>query len=147
MTRRQAREQAFCLLFEKTFKELDTIEEILADAIEGGAPETDSFTLQVAQGVLDHQTTIDDKIESLAKGWKLTRLPRVTLSILRLAMYEMTLLADIPISVSINEAVELAKKYATEEDASYINGVLAALATELGESKEPGKPREMEPQA
>ncbi len=147
MTRREAREQAFCLLFEKTFKDQDPLEEIIADAAEDGAPAIDPFALTVTRGVLENRTTLDQKIEALARGWKLTRLPRVTLSLLRLAMYEMLMAADIPISVSINEAVELAKKYATEDDASYLNGVLAALATELGESKEPGKPREAGAQA
>ena len=70
------------------------------------------------------QGKIDDYIRKYAKGWSLERMARVDLAIIRLALYELLFMDDIPISVSINEAVELAKKYGNEKSSSFINGIL-----------------------
>ena len=75
-----------------------------------------------------HQDELDRTIETYAKGWKLSRLSRMTAAVLRLAIYEMRYVDDVPVRVAINEAVELAKVYDTDEAASFINGVLGAVA-------------------
>ena len=127
MTRREARELAFVLIFEKLFSE-DTVREILHNA--GEAREEDAFALSLAEGAEARLQDIDARITAHSRNWNKERISRVALSIMRLAVYEMLFVEDIPVSVSINEAVELAKKYGGDEDASFINGVLGGIARE-----------------
>ena len=80
----------------------------------------------------EHEEEIDAKIsENLKKGWKISRISKVSLALLRLAVYEILYRDDVPTSVSINEAVELSKKYTVKEDTSFINGVLGSVAKAL----------------
>ena len=127
MTRREARELAFILLFEKLFSE-NTVREILQNAGEARDVEEDAFALSLAEGTEAQLPEIDAHITAHSRNWSKDRLSRVALSIMRLAVYEMLFVEDIPVSVSINEAVELAKKYGGDEDASFINGVLGGIA-------------------
>ena len=127
MTRRESRELAFVLLFEKTFTE-DSVKEILLNAGEARDVEEDAFSLSLAIGTEQNIETIDKMISEFSYNWNKGRLSRVALSILRLAVYEMQFVEDIPVSVSINEAVELAKKYGGDEDSAFINGVLGGIA-------------------
>ena len=127
MTRRESRELAFVLLFEKSFTE-NSIAEILQDAEEARELAADPFALQLAEGTVEHMQEIDDCISSFSHKWSKSRLSRVALSIMRLAVFEMNYLEEIPVSVSINEAVELAKHYGGEADAAFINGVLGGIA-------------------
>ena len=83
------------------------------------------------RAVAKYLDAIDEKINTYSVKWKASRLPKVDLAILRLSMAELYYLDDIPVSVSINEAVELAKKYSTEKSSSFINGVLGSAAREL----------------
>ena len=126
MTRRQAREEAFILIFEKQFNSLD-VSEILEIAKEVRDLEPDDYIKTVFSGVYDNLEAIDSIISENAIGWKINRISKVSLCILRLAIFELKYLDNIPASVSINEAVELAKKYATKEDASFINGILSIV--------------------
>ncbi len=130
MTRRESRELAFVLLFEKTFSD-SPLEEILENAGEAREIVNDPFALALAEGVVLHTEEIDASISEFSHKWSKDRLSRVTLSILRLAIYEMKWENTIPVSVSINEAVELAKRYGGEADASFINGVLGGVARRL----------------
>ncbi len=130
MTRKQAREQAFILIFEKEISK-HTVEEVLDVTAQIGEPVEDTYTLQVFAGVFEQLEDIDAHITAHLTGWTLQRLSKVALSLLRLAVYEMKFMPDIPVSVSINEAVDLCKTYATQEDAAYINGVLGAFAKTL----------------
>lgn len=125
MKRSLAREQAFMLVFERAFKD-ESLDEIIEGATDGRSVEVDAFSYQLADQVLGHLPQIDDIIGKYSTKWKIGRLPKVTLSVLRLSLGELDYMEDIPISVTINEAVELAKRYATEDDASYVNGVLGA---------------------
>ncbi|MBQ9964711.1 MAG: transcription antitermination factor NusB [Clostridia bacterium] len=127
MTRRESRELAFVLLFEKSFSDA-TLAEILENAGEARELASDAFALSLAEGVLAHLAEIDEKISAASHKWSKDRLSRVTLAILRLAIYEIVWESDIPVSVSINEAVELAKSYGGDTDASFINGVLGGVA-------------------
>lgn len=134
MTRHEARELAFILLFEKLFSE-DTIREILESAGEARDVEEDAFALSLAEGTEQHLTEIDRLITAHSLKWNKERISRVALSIMRLAVYEMEYEQDIPVSVSINEAVELAKVYGGDEDPSFINGVLGGIARRSKETQ------------
>ncbi len=127
MTRREAREQAFILLFERSFSG-DSIETILEGAGEARDVIGDEFAVSLAEGAVEHTADIDEAISANAHNWNRDRLSRVALAILRLAVYEMKWEDSVPVSVSINEAVELAKRYGGESDAAFINGVLGGIA-------------------
>lgn len=85
------------------------------------------YIRDISQGSVSKLEEIDQKIEQFSKGWTVDRIARVDLAILRLAMYEILYRSDIPNEVSINEAVELAKKYSTEDSGTFINGVLGQV--------------------
>ena len=127
MTRREAREEAFILIFEKQFNLADT-NEILEIAAEVRDLKPNTYIKTVFNGVYENVDSIDNIISENAIGWKIGRISKVSLCILRLAIFELKYLDNIPASVSINEAVEIAKKYATGEDASFINGILSTVA-------------------
>ena len=126
MTRKEAREQAFALIFENCFQDLP-LEEMLQNAADGRDLTVNAFTKSLVQTVLDHRPEIDREIEKHSKNWKIKRIPRINLAILRLAVGEILYFPDIPDSVSVNEAVELAKKYSGEDDYGFVNGVLGGL--------------------
>ncbi len=127
MTRRASRELAFFILFEKSFSDA-TIEEILDNAGEARDVVSSNFAVSLAEGTISHLNEIDEKISNFSHKWNKNRLSRVALAILRLALYEMLWEEEIPVSVSINEAVELAKLYGSEADATFINGVLGGIS-------------------
>lgn len=135
-TRRESREQAFVLLFEKTMTN-DSMEDIIEMAVEARGIEMDAYCEKLTSLAELYLEEIDAVIEKNLRGWSLRRLSKVTLTILRLAVCEMQFLRvkDVPVSVSINEAVELAKVYGNEKDASYINGVLSTIAKTLDEAE------------
>lgn len=126
MNRKKEREQAFYLIFEKCFSD-DGLEEILELAEDCRDFETTDYIKKVFFGVFENQEEIDSLISKFSTDWTIDRISKVALSILRLAIFEIKFLDDIPSGVSINEAVELAKEYGLEKDASYINGLLGAL--------------------
>lgn len=128
ISRYKSREQAFILCFEKIFNDY-SITEICEDTLDCRDIEIDSFAIELADGVQGNISQIDELIsQNIKKGWKISRISKVSLSILRLAVYEMLYVESVPISVSINEAVELAKKYSSPDDSGFVNGVLGAIA-------------------
>ncbi|MBQ6830981.1 MAG: transcription antitermination factor NusB [Clostridia bacterium] len=127
MTRRESRELAFVLLFEKSFTE-GSIADILENAAEARDLAGDSFALSLAQGAVEHLEEIDALISEHSHKWSKARLSRVALSIMRLAVFEMLWVEEVPVSVSINEAVELAKIYGSDADSSFVNGVLGGIS-------------------
>lgn len=130
MSRRKSREQAFIFLFESTFG-FQSLNEIIVNAEIVRNEKIDSFTRELFEGVIKNQEILDEYIEKNLKDWSKNRLSKVTLSILRLAIFEMLFIKETPISVSINEAVEIAKKYSTKQEASYINGVLGSVSKSI----------------
>ena len=130
MTRKIAREEAFILIFEKHFNSLTT-DEILEIAAEVGDLKPDDYIKSVFAGVYDNLELLDGIISENAIGWKIGRISKTSLCVLRLAIFEIKFMDDIPVSVSINEAVELAKKYASPEDASFVNGILSTVSKSL----------------
>ncbi len=133
-SRTKSREASFALLFEYTFKEDGTP---LSELIEGKEEQADEFTCKLTAGTLKYIDELDEKINRYSTQWKKERLPRVVLSVLRLAIYEMLHEESIPLSVSINEAVLITKTYASQEDAAYVNGILRSVFNELQSEKAP----------
>ena len=130
LTRKTAREQAFILVFEKIFNDA-SVDEILETAIAVRDFETDEYCVSVFSGVYDKKEEIDEIIGNNSNGWSVSRIGKVALAVMRLAIYEMLYREDIPVSVSVNEAVELCKKFALPEDASFVNGVLGSVAKNM----------------
>lgn len=129
MTRSQSREQAFIIVFEKEFHNEYTVENIIEAARETEVFDASEFASELAMKAAENAESIDEIIQSKLKaGWKIDRISKVSLAILRIAICEILYFEDIPTSVSINEAVELAKKYSAAEDASFVNGLLSAVA-------------------
>lgn len=135
MQRKQARENAFMLIFESVCKKDETAEEIFTKATELRGLEYDSYVTDVFFGAYENAEVIDERMEKHLKGWKKERISPVSMAILRLGFYEMLFMADIPSKVTINEGVELAKKFDDEKSYSFVNGVLNAMAQELSENE------------
>lgn len=132
MNRYEARTLAFELLFQLTYTEPEEQGDLYDKERAERGFEDDPYVREVVQGVSDHLAELDEKIEENSSGWRITRFSRVTLSILRLSTYEMLFREDIPYTVSINEAVELAKKYDDDKAPAFINGILNAIADKAG---------------
>lgn len=128
MTRRQLRENVFKILFRVDFHEEDNLQEQLELYMEEleELKEADSdYISNKCKEIFSKVAEIDEAINAQTKGWKTTRMSKMDLAILRLAVYEIKYEESIPDKVSINEAVELAKQYGTDDSASFVNGVLA----------------------
>ncbi len=132
MERRKAREAVMELLFEHEFKKDEDPAETVRLAEESRDAETDSYVDTVYFGVLDKLDEIDELISARAIGWKTNRMTKLSLSVMRLATYEMKYCEDIPFTVSINEAVELCKRFDDDKAPGFVNGVLNGIAEDLG---------------
>lgn len=127
MKRSEMREQAFLLIFEGLFssgEDIDEVIELYSENVEA----VSKYAKDIFTGVKANKDEFNEIINKYSKSWKVTRLPKVTVAILYVALYEMKNVEDVADSIAINEAVELAKKYASSADASYINGILGAVA-------------------
>ena len=139
MSRTKAREIALHLIFEMGFQQFEEenlnerLDEKIMKSISGDialyagklSEEQTAYIRAVVKGVANDLPVLDTIIEANSKGWSLNRL---SIAVLRLALFEMRDVDDVPVGVAINEAVELAKKYDTEDAASFINGVLGSAA-------------------
>ncbi|MGN0453248.1 MAG: transcription antitermination factor NusB [Ruminococcus sp.] len=129
ISRYKMREQAVLVIFESLFSDSD-IDEIADNIIDSRDLYLSDYALNVAKAISQKLSELDEVISlHLSKGWKISRISRVALSVLRVALYEMKYEDSVPTSVAINEAVELTKKY-SPEDASFVHGVLGAIASE-----------------
>ena len=131
MTRKEAREEAFRLLFETDFQSDKTPEEIYACAMESREFQEDSYLRTVYFGVQEHREELDAMIVRHSKGWKLGRITPVSRAILRLCIYEMLYMSDIPRAVSLNEAVELVKRFDDGKMRAFVNGLLNGAKMEI----------------
>ena len=130
MTRRECREHLMILLYQVEFHKLEELDEQVSNYLGSIiAPKSDdvAYIRNKYHNVLAHMEEIDSILESASDGWKLKRMAKVDLSIMRLAVYEMKYDEEIPVSVAINEAVEIAKKYEDGKVVSFINGILGAF--------------------
>lgn len=146
MKRRLAREIAVSSLYQMEMNEVsasDAVDmlmnelsqdnEICADPSEVGS--TDEFVREIVSGVMEHKQAIDGMLQQFLTGWHIDRLSRVDRQVLRLACYEIVFRDDVPPKAAINEAIELAKHFGTEESGKFVNGVLGKLLLEIEELK------------
>jgi N utilization substance protein B len=145
-SRRQAREFALLALYQADLagRDLDAaLPELWATALdaeglEGAkAPEEDEmdFAARLCHGVKEKQAEIDDLLEKSSTNWRLTRMPVVDRNILRISAFELLACEDIPPNVSINEAIELAKRFGTQESRAFVNGIVDRVARHVGRIK------------
>ncbi|MBQ7390637.1 MAG: transcription antitermination factor NusB [Clostridia bacterium] len=132
MKRKTARENAFILLFEKAIKVDETFEEIFTKATEERSLEVDEYVKKIFFGNAENEKIIDMKIDECLLGWKKERVSFVAKAILKLATYELMFMDDIPVKVSINEAIELSKKFDDDNAYVFVNGVLNKVAESIG---------------
>ena len=133
MNRRKSRETAMGLLFELEYNKGMMAEEIIRYAEECRDFERNEYISEVFFGAYEHIADLDAVIEKHAHGWRKDRMSGVSLAIMRLSAYEILYCESIPDSVSINEAVELSKKFDEEKARSFINGVLNSVKNRLEE--------------
>ncbi len=134
MKRRQAREYALQLLFQLDIRKEKPTAALFKRfwAAEEPEDEVRKFAEEAVRGTFKHLRTINGKILACAKNWTLERMAAVDRNVLRLAAYEILYRMDIPPSVTINEAIELAKKFGTDESGAFVNGILDSVAREAG---------------
>ncbi len=131
MSRREVREQIFKLLFRAEFYEEGELPEQLQLFFEELDQMENKDTIYIREKVeqiLARLHEIDSMVNGVAQGWKTSRMGKVDLTLIRLAVYEIKFEEEIPTGVAINEAVELAKSYGTDGSSSFVNGILAKLA-------------------
>ncbi len=132
MKRKEARESAFLLLFEAAARPEECGKDIYEAAVTERELPADDYVKQVFFGVEEHKDDIEALTDACLIGWKKNRLSTVSVAILRLGAYEMLYTKDIPAKVTINEGIELSKKYDDEKAYAFINGVLNAMAEKTG---------------
>lgn len=125
-TRREARERALALLFEAEQRGLDPLSTILAEL----TLDPDEYTRELVEGVSAYRRELDVHLSRLSTSWPLERMPAIDRALLRMGAYELSH-TDVPVGVCISEAVELAKRYSTDDSHRFINGMLASVASEV----------------
>lgn len=131
MTRRQLRENVFKMLFRVEFhddKELPEQLILFEDELEPISEDEKIYMTNKYKDIYAHIEELDAAINEVSKGWKTIRMGKVDLTLIRLAVYEIRFEEEIPVKVSINEAVVLAKKYGTDDSPAFVNGILAKFA-------------------
>lgn len=126
MKRREAREKALQALFQIELNEM-SLDQAIKNIMED---EQDDYMKKLVEGVMANKAEIDAIIEPNLDNWRMDRLSKVDLSLLRLSVYEINYLSDVPNRVSLNESIEIAKIYSDEKSSKFINGVLANIAPE-----------------
>lgn len=130
MSRRELREHIFKVLFRVEFFPAEELDEQLTQFLEESepiSPEDEAYIQQKYLHIKEKLTEVDEIINTHTKGWKTDRMAKMDLAIIRLAVYEMKYDEDVPTGVAINEAVELARKFGTDDSPSFVNGVLAKI--------------------
>ena len=126
--KRKSREQAFIILFEKSFNAELSVDEIMDIAIETEVISKDKMTADIVKKAEENIEDIDAVIEQNLKGWSKQRISKVSLALLRMAVCEMKYFDKVPVGVSINEAVEICKVYGSDEDKGFVNGILGSIS-------------------
>ena len=125
--RTKARKRAVDVLYEADLRHRDRIE-VLRERIADANPPVPDHTVRLVEGVEEHAGRIDELIDAHAHGWSLDRLPDVDRAILRMGVFELLWVDDVPDAVVIDEAVQLAKTLSTDDSPAFVNGVLGAIA-------------------
>jgi len=130
MSRKELREHIFRMLFRIEFNSAEEMKEqegFYFEELEEATGKDQEYILNKYRAIVDKKDEIDELINKVTEGWKTSRMNRVDLTILRLATYELRWDEDVPLGVAINEAVELAKKYSSDDGPSFVNGILAKV--------------------
>ena len=130
MSRTELREHIFRMLFRVEFNNAEEMKEQEAfyfDELEEATGKDQDYILDKYRTIVEKKEEIDTLLNEVSEGWKTSRMNRVDLTILRLAVYEIKWDEDVPVGVAINEAVELAKKYSSDDGPSFVNGILAKV--------------------
>lgn len=130
MSRRELREHIFKMLFRTEFHAEEELSEQLPmffEELEDTQEKDAAYIQKKFEDIVAHLSEIDAMINEVSTGWKTGRMAKVDLALIRLAVYEIKYEEDIPTGVAINEAVELAKCYGTDDSSSFVNGILAKL--------------------
>ena len=130
MSRKELREHIFRMLFRIEFNSAEEMQEqegFYFEELEEATGKDQEYILNKYRAIVDKKDEIDELINKVTEGWKTSRMNRVDLTILRLATYELRWDEDVPLGVAINEAVELAKKYSSDDGPSFVNGILAKV--------------------
>lgn len=130
MKRHSARENAFLLVFESLFLDLGA-DELISISDEVEEIHVNGYARKIVSGVLQHREEIDEKIKPLLKNWKINRISGILRAILEISVYEILYVEDVDPPVSINEAVELAKKYFADDGPSFVNGILGSFVRSI----------------
>jgi N utilization substance protein B len=130
-TRRQARESALQILYQFELGGGDPEVLLGSEVMEGLSAEVKEFATDLVKGVRENLAEIDGLIQSHSTNWKLARMAAVDKNILRVAVFELKNRSDIPTKVTINEAVEIAKKFGSTESGAFVNGILDNIAQEI----------------
>ena len=132
LNRRDSREAVLGLIYENEYGLYEDKTALYENAAAARGIEENEYIRTLYFGILEKSGELDAYIEKYAKGRKLSRISKVAKSIMRISIYEMLYIEDIPANVSINEAVELAKRYDDEKTKAFVNGILNAVKEELG---------------
>lgn len=132
LNRRQSRETAFTLLFEWSFREDESVTEIIESAGQTRQLEPDDFARELYAKAAINASELDGLIEKYSDNWKINRLSKVVLTALRLAFCELLFFPDIPAGATINEAVELVKTFGADDEPAYVNGILGSYERQRG---------------
>ena len=124
--RSKARKRALDLLFAADVRR-ESAAEALDRAIDEGAAPTNPYTETLVRGVVDHQARIDEVLATYAQGWTIDRMPAVDRNVLRIGVFEMLYVDDVPDAVAVTEAMALVRDLSTDESPSFVNGVLGAI--------------------
>ena len=130
MSRTELREHIFRMLFRFEFnsaEEMKEQEDFYFEDLEEATGKDQEYILDKYRAIVEKKEEIDALLNEVSEGWKTTRMNRVDLTIMRLAVYEIKWDEDVPTGVAINEAVELAKKYSSDDGPSFVNGILAKV--------------------
>ncbi len=122
--------------------ELDVRGSSVDDLLAGLPAPPDAYATELVRGVEDHREEVDALIRKYADRWALERMPVIDRNLLRIAVFELAHRPEVPVAVAISEAVELAKRYSTDDSGRFVNGMLGRIAEAVrdpGESKSPGR--------
>ncbi|CAA9388332.1 MAG: Transcription termination protein NusB [uncultured Nocardioides sp.] len=124
--RGKARKRALDLLYASEMRSESPVA-ALDRAIEAGEGPTNDYTALLVRGVVEHQASIDEMLSTYSQGWTLARMPAVDRNVLRIGVFEMTYVDEVPDAVAVSEAISLVRDLSTDESPSFVNGVLGAI--------------------
>lgn len=143
MSRRRSRERALQSLYQMDIGQVPLAEALEHVLAESSKPVDEPFLRKIVEGTYEHKTELDEIIDRYSVGWETERMPSVDRNVLRIAAFEFIYHPETPEGVVVNEAVELAKKYSTEESGKFVNGILGKMIQDIPELRvKPHDPRD-----